>query len=266
MPSGAPTTTRKAYSTEGEIALILQQSRMDHVRSGKEVVRHAALKLGASSMLDHYSRKRGYLVPRDDCQDPGVVFANIYSDGGWVHSQSQESRSGLGSSLTATSGLFSEILNAMNNFGCHSLVDVGCGDWNWMGQEKFSIDYTGIDVVPSIIEQNSKYSRSNVRFLLCDATKEVPPASDMALCREVIFHLSFSDAKKVIHNLTKSAKYVCATTDTVNWFNSDIRTGDYRPLNLLRSPFAFPRPVYMIDDSMVTPGRYLGIWRSDQIK
>src|SRR5690606_25797847 len=123
-------------------------------------------------------------------------------------------------------------------------------------QENFSIDYTGIDVVADVIEENSKHSRDNVRFHVCDVTKDVPPSADMALCREVIFHLSFADAFKAIDNIKKSSEYICVTTDTVNWFNSDIHTGGYRPLNLFRKPFNFPKPLYLIDDSLVMPQRF----------
>lgn len=265
MQDGSTQRGRKSYSKANEIAVALRETRFDHVRSGKEIVRHAALKIGASRLMDYYSQKRGYLVLNENGQDPGAVFSKIYDEGGWIHSETQESRSGLGSSVAATSGLFNEICSAMAILGAQSLVDVGCGDWNWMSREEFSISYTGVDVVPSIIEENSKHSRENVNFKLCDVTKEVPPKADMALCREVLFHLSFDDAKKAIDNIKKSVKYICATSDTTNWFNSDIRTGGYRALNLFRRPFRFPEPVYLIEDSFVTPGRILGIWHVEQL-
>jgi hypothetical protein len=253
------------YRTNDEIDVALRQVRVSHVRSGKEIIRHAALKLGASSALDFYAKRKGFLVPYEDNDDPRVIFGRIYSAGGWVHSSAQESRSGLGSSMVATSGLFEEIHNAMRKFECRSLVDVGCGDWNWMSRENILVDYTGIDVVPSVIGNNAKHSRDNIRFLVCDVVKERPPEADMVLCREVLFHLSFADIKRALVNLAKCGKYICATTDTVSWFNSDIWTGGYRTLNLFRPPFRLPRPVFMIDDSIVAAGRFLAIWKSEDI-
>lgn len=221
-------------------------------------------KLGAGSLLDHYTKRKGYLIPYADSRDAGAIFRKIYASRGWVHSETQESLSGPGSSLAATSGLFSAVVKVMDMLGCRSLVDVGCGDWNWMSKEDIQIAYTGVDIVREVIENNSRYSRENVKFLVCDATQTPLPRADMALCREILFHLSFNDAMKVLSNIRQTSPYICATTDTANWFNSDIKTGGFRLLNLFRAPFNFPDPVYLINDSAISSGRFLGVWRSDQ--
>jgi hypothetical protein len=48
-------------------------------------------------------------------------------------------------------------------------------------------------------------------------------------------------------------------------FNSDIRTGDFRMLNLRRRPFGLPPPLLSVPDDRVTPCRTLGVWRTDAI-
>jgi hypothetical protein len=79
---------------------------------------------------------------------------------------------------------------------CRSLVDIGCGDWNWMKLHAFEFDYTGVDIVPEVIAANQKYARNNVRFLTCDViraggtspfARSVPlPSADRPYARRAI--------------------------------------------------------------------------------
>jgi 2-polyprenyl-3-methyl-5-hydroxy-6-metoxy-1,4-benzoquinol methylase len=146
--------------------------------------------------------------------------------------------------------------------GCQSLVDVGCGDWNWFSQAAFDFDYTGIDVVPDVIEANRRHERAGVRFAVVNAIEEPIPTADFALCREVLFHLSFAHARAVVANVKRAARYFAATTDLDLWFNSDIQTGDFRRINLLRRPYRFPPPLCLVDDSRLVPGRRLAVWET----
>lgn len=224
------------------------------------------LKLGLMGLLDARRRARGLTGDKTLKADAQETFRQVYAEGAWVVEEGQESRSGTGSSAKATAGIADAIGVAMRELGCASLVDVGCGDWNWMRLQAFDYDYTGVDIVPEVIARNSEaYSRANVRFAVCNAIEEPPPKADMAVCREVLFHLSFDDAKAVIANIAKSARYLCATTDADLWFNSDIRTGDFRMLNLMRAPLNLPEPIGLIPDTAVAPGRFLGVWRLDQL-
>ena len=73
-----------------------------------------------------------------------------------------------------------------------------------------------------------------------------------ALCREILFHLSFADGLYLLRNLArKERRYLIATTDRATFFNADIRSGDFRILNLTKKPFLFPQPDFAIDDAGV---------------
>lgn len=243
-----------------DIAHAVRAVRPNNNQSAKEIIRHCLLKTGTIGLLDRRRKRNGFMTSDYIRADAADTFRQSYASGGWVHGDGQESRSGVGSEVSATEGLLDRIEAAMTLLGCRFLVDVGCGDWNWMKRRAFCFDYTGVDIVPEVIAENQRYARENVRFVVCNAIKECPPRADFALCREVLFHLSFSDTNRLIANVKRSARYFCATTDLDIWFNSDIRTGDFRQINLLRAPFNFPDPVCLIPDRALLAGRYLGVW------
>jgi hypothetical protein len=243
-------------------AAAIRTARLDHVQSGKEVVRHALHATGLTGLLHRRRAARGFHLGRYLRDDPAETFRANYRSGGWVHGEGQESRSGIGSSAAVTTGLLDRIGAAMKHLGARSLVDVGCGDWNWMKRSSLEADYIGIDVVPEVIEANQHYARPGVRFAVANAIEGPIPAADAALCREVLFHLSFADALAVVKTIKAAARYLLATTDLDIWFNSDIQTGDFRRINLLRRPFGFPSPLGLIPDGGLVPARYLGVWET----
>lgn len=235
-----------------------------HVQSVKEVVRHLAFGFGLSGCLDLFKTTRGLKVGHLKHANTSDRFREIYRLGVWVHRDNQDARSGLGSELAATDSVRSQLIDILSTTACGRLLDVGCGDWTWMQNVALPCNYLGIDVVPEVIAANQAHEREGVAFQLLDAIRDPLPKADVALCREVLFHLSFEDGLKVLANIKRSAKWLIATTDDT-WFNSNIRTGDYRPLNLRQRPFVLPAPQQIIQDHAVFPGRTLGVWPCDQI-
>jgi hypothetical protein len=66
--------------------------------------------------------------------------------------------------------------------------------------------------------------------------------ADFALVRGRLVHLSFAHGRAVIANIKRSARYLAASNDFDLWCNGDMLTGEIRPINLLRRPYAFPPP------------------------
>jgi hypothetical protein len=60
--------------------------------------------------------------------------------------------------------------------------------------------------------------------------------------------------------LSSGARYLLATTDFDVEINADIRSGDFRPLNLRKKPFCFPEPLMQISEDGVSKHRKLGVW------
>jgi SAM-dependent methyltransferase len=85
-----------------------------------------------------------------------------------------------------------------------SIVDLGCGDFAIGKQivEASGVRYTGIDVVPELIEHHkSTLHDTRVSFRCADITDDLLPAADLCLVRQVLQHLSNDEIMKVLANL-----------------------------------------------------------------
>ena len=238
----------------------------DHTQSIKEVIRHILFRCQLIGGLDILRRWRGINTDTEHMrqQDMTGIFSQIYANGVWVEHKNQDSLSGVGSTQLATGELVVQLSTFLRDVGCRKLVDIGCGDFNWMRNVEGNFDYLGIDVVPRIIDaNNAKYKNDKRRFICMDAARMAIESGDYAICREVLFHLSFRDGLQLLRNI-KAAGFKCVllTTDKSIWFNSDIRNGDSRRINLSKSPFRFPEPWRELRDDKVAKERVLAVWAS----
>lgn len=187
-------------------------------------------------------------------------FAAIYATGVWQNGMADQPLSGRGSSLEATSPLRTSLQTTLDGLGSRTLLDIGCGDLTWIRELRLRQDYIGIDIVPEVIEQN-RVKMPAAEFHCLDATVDELPAADTVLCREVLFHLSFSDGRRLIENITrKPRKWLICTTDSETLVNADIESGDFRMLNLRKAPYRFGEPAADIADDGLVEGRILGVW------
>jgi SAM-dependent methyltransferase len=171
--------------------------------------------------------------------------------------------SGLGSEVATTKNVREELPKALAQLEVKSLLDIGCGDWNWMRHVKLPCPYIGVDIVASVIKHNiAAFGDCDRTFIVLDAVEESVPDCDAVLVREVLFHLSFGDARKLLSNVLKTrARYLITTTDSTVKRNMEIRTGDFRELNLRIKPFRFPEPLMEISDDSVSLTRRMGVWQ-----
>jgi 2-polyprenyl-3-methyl-5-hydroxy-6-metoxy-1,4-benzoquinol methylase len=233
----------------------------------RELLRHGLHTTSLDRLLMKRRVARGLEVDYLFAQDRRQVFEQIYSRGIWLNRNEHDVLSGVGSRLEATVGVRANLPALLACIGARSMVDVGCGDFTWMQHVALGVKYIGVDVVASVVETNQRLYGSVQRDFRCvDAVAEPLPAADAVLCREVLFHLSFADARRLLENIKASgARHLIATTDTVTNFNSDIRTGDFRLLNLRKRPFRFPAPPIQIPDEAVQVGRSMGAWQVTDI-
>lgn len=234
----------------------------------KAKIANGLVALGLDHIVIIYWRLRGHPVEHLRAGTLRERFQSIYDSGVWVGNLPIESLSGKGSSVEGTLNVREALPNLLSDLKCASLLDVGCGDFNWMKHVPLGLRYTGIDVAPSVIEKNiALYSSEHVRFFNIDATSEPVPQCDAALCREVIFHLSFKHGLDLIKNLKKCGiKYLICTSDPDHLINVDIISGAWRELNLEAEPFRLGPPIARIEDAQAdNPRRQLCVWRLDQI-
>ena len=173
-------------------------------------------------------------------QSPGEVFEYIYKRNIWGD---EESVSGGGSNLQQTAHIINEIPTLLTKYNVKSLLDLPCGDFNWMQRIDLSnIDYKGGDIVADLIKRNQEtYRNDGISFTVMDLLKDDLPEVDMILCRDCLIHLSNENVFKALKNLKRSKiKYLLTTSFVERKHNSDILTGEWRALNLSVHPFSIP--------------------------
>jgi SAM-dependent methyltransferase len=196
------------------------------------------------------------------------VFRDAYWRNIWGD---PESVSGPGSGLVRTAPFRDQIPQLLTELGATSLLDAGCGDFNWMKEVSLPLErYVGIDIVPELIDHNrQQYSEAKRSFIQGDIVRTELPRVDVILCRDCLVHLSFEHAWMALRNFQRSRScYLLATTFVELTDNVDIETGGWRRLNLERPPFSFPSPEKCIDEKCPRPGgedKQLALWRLDSI-
>ena len=173
-------------------------------------------------------------------------FSAIYNTNKWG---SQESCSGYGSTLTQTQNIRENLPRLIKKYEIKSVLDIPCGDFNWLSTIDLDLeDYIGADIVSELICANQeKFQSNNCCFELLDVTSSKLPQVDLILCRDCLVHFSYNDIRSAIGNFKKSgAKCLLTTTFIDRHFNRNIITGGWRPLNLEKSPFNFPKPLTII--------------------
>jgi hypothetical protein len=194
-----------------------------------------------------------------------AIFTEIANNNKW---SGNESLSGPGSDISQTIVLIEEIPKLLHSLSVKNMLDIPCGDHNWMKNVDLSkVNYVGGDIVKKLVDQNNDiYGNHSKRFILADLTQSLLPKSDLLLVRDCLVHLSFEENNLLLANLKRSnIKYLLTTTFPQTRRNYNITTGNWRPLNLLKLPFNFPPPILLINENCSESyGQYtdksLGLW------
>lgn len=217
-------------------------------------------------------------------QAPETVFSDIFKSNAWG---SAESVSGAGSELTNTAQVIRELPHLLRELQVHSLLDVPCGDFNWMQHVDLTgIDYHGADIVDALVVRNTeRFARPGRHFSRLDLLSDALPTVDLVLCRDCLFHFSHADAFRALHAVAASrSKWLLTTTFTYRSLprNADIQTGGWTPINMEMAPFHLPPPRRLIVEGNVTESiiyatddgsrqypqsdRSLGLWLVDDVR
>ena len=202
--------------------------------------------------------------------DPETVFTRIYHKNEFGGRQSV---SGPGSDLKQTKVIRRELPRLTKDFKISSMLDIPCGDFNWMRRVDLDkIQYLGADIVKNIIGQNkTNYKKKNIHFYHLNLIKDSLPKVGLVLCRDCLVHFSYHDIFLALKNICLSGStYLLTTIFTGRTSNCDINTGAWRPLNLVLPPFNLPKPIEVINEKYLAEhGKYrdksLGLWRIKEI-
>jgi SAM-dependent methyltransferase len=93
------------------------------------------------------------------------------------------------------------VIRRFVNIKDKTVLDVGCGDIQFIKKKKFE-SYLGLDISPTIIEQNRK-KRADLRFEVADVTLQSERGKfDVVLCMDLLFHIMKEENfKNLLNNL-----------------------------------------------------------------
>ncbi len=209
-----------------------------------------------------FFRWNAVIRPKLARMDMGGVFTEIYKLNRWGN---RESLSGVGSTLDATEVVRSELPRLIRALNIKSMIDIPCGDFNWMKLVDLPVAYLGADIVPDLIARNNAtYSDGARSFRTLNLVSDPLPRTDLVVCRDCLIHLSFADIKTALANIKQSGStYLLTSTYVELDHNDDIVTGEFRTINLQRPPFSFPDPLMSITERSdpQRPDKTLGLWR-----
>jgi SAM-dependent methyltransferase len=220
---------------------------------------------------DHRQIFEAEIRPIEDTKER---FTRIYRINMWgAEDGITETVSGPGSTLSHTEGIREDLPVLFQTFGISSVLDAGCGDFNWMQGviAKSGVNYIGVDLVDELIQANQqKFGSDTVNFLSLDITRDDLPTADLVICRECLFHLSLDQIHLFLNNFLRSQSEFLLTTNygkSEIQKNQDVETGFFREIDLTAEPFNLPDDfLYSIKDtSLNKPVRNLCLWKRDQL-
>lgn len=130
------------------------------------------------------------------------------------------------------------IQSYINRPDISTVVEIGCGDWEVSSRIDWSgVDYTGYDLVESLIDYNTEHFGSgNIKFI-CDDTiiSNNATKADLIIVKDVFQHLPPSFCKDFIKSIPMNFKYNIITNDYSN--NNEIEIGGYCGNDFSQEPF-----------------------------
>jgi hypothetical protein len=163
--------------------------------------------------------------------DYAKTFLPMYQGNLWG---GRESKSGNGSDLVETEVIREEIPKLVELLDAKSILDIPCGDMNWMHWiiDGMNVAYIGADVVPEIIADN-KQKYPHLQFQVLNIVTDKLPDVDLVLVRDLFGHIPNKDIKAALRNILASGSHwLLTTTFPKVKENTDIEIGSWRPVNM----------------------------------
>lgn len=193
------------------------------------------------------------------------TFSEIYKTG--TKWKGKESKSGRGSDMATTTHVREMLPELVKSMKITSILDAGCGDWNWMQHVEFpkSVTYIGMDIVPEVIHANED-KFPGVDFRIGNVAEDPLPYVQLILCRHVLFHLSLANVWKALANFKSSGAEWLLTTTYPDYDKDfvDIPDGRWHKLNLEKFPFLLPKPYLLLPETEGLEGQ-LALFKLSEI-
>jgi hypothetical protein len=228
---------------------LLRRSGRTKLRSARELVKKMASLVEAVKGFVRRNVFKKYTSAE--------FFTYVYEANVWLDT---ESRSGIGSRRDSRS--VADTMEALEMMyqtrGVRTISDIPCGDFNWMPlflSKHSDVDYQGYDIVAPLIKRN-RAEFPNTKFNLFDIVADVPPKTDLILCKDLLNHLSFDDVRRALSNMKASGSTWLIASNNFGFRNVELEmnlAGATRHLDICQRPLNYPAPVWRT--------HYLGLWR-----
>lgn len=154
---------------------------------------------------------QAYWPERPEARSPAEVFGEIYALNMWG-GEPGEFNSGAGSGVEASASFVRTVGEYIETHAIRSVVDLGCGDFRVGAQLlRPGLTYTGIDVVPALIDSNQgAYASAEVGFVALDIVDDELPDGELYLLRQVLQHLSNAQIGRVLAKLRDKPHVIIA--------------------------------------------------------
>ena len=187
----------------------------------------------------------------------------------WKRTHGQESLCGSGSWKKQATDAREFIQEKIIEHKYETILDLGCGDWNWMEDIDFQgANYLGIDADAEMIYDNSvKYSFNGISFRYGDIFSIDIPEVDLVICRDVLFHVRSELAVSLINKLKQRTRlHFISTSFNQEKMNQEPRAynkiedwGFYR-INLLVDPFNLKDNLIETREEKTSNGRSINLF------
>lgn len=167
------------------------------------------------------------------------AFEDIYARGAWG------AGSGPGSYPYFTIEYRAFLQRFISLNGVTSIMDIGCGDWQFSRFIDFSgARYLGLDVARSVIERNiATFASDSVRFEVMPEDPADLPTADLVIIKDVLQHLPDADIRSLLAAVLPKVKFALLTNsyEKINTErNYDIGShGDFRCIDLTSAPYHY---------------------------
>jgi hypothetical protein len=151
----------------------------------------------------------------------------------------RESASGPHGTNQATAPFREMLLATLRQHDIRTVLDLGCGDWNWMRQVGFphplgsterTISYQGWDAHEGMmVRLNETYGGPHVSFHTKDITTEEYPRVDLIIARSVLFHIDAAIARRMVERVRAASKFFLSNSFLNVRKNSNIKK--YLPID-----------------------------------
>jgi SAM-dependent methyltransferase len=164
-----------------------------------------------------------------------AIFDHVYAKQKWLKG------SGPGSYAETTEKYRAFLQDFIATRGVKSVVDVGCGDWQFSQLIDWSsVDYLGIDVSSIALGHAQNFATDRIRFTQGDARTMVLPRADLLIMKDVLQHWTNAEIAALIPKFAQF-RYCLITNGFVDGampaLNLDKSAGSYRPVDLAKPPF-----------------------------